>query len=701
MMMGKNRNRLAFEVSPYLLQHADNPVDWWPWGEEAFNKAKREDKPIFLSIGYSTCHWCHVMAHESFEDEEVAQLMNDSFVCIKVDREERPDLDQIYMTVASIMTGGGGWPLNVILTPEKKPFFAATYIPKESRYGRIGMLDLVPRIRLLWKTERDELLNSAEEITAAIQKPPSEIPGMRLDESVIRSAYQNLVARFDAVNGGFGGAPKFPSSTTFLFLLRHWKRTGNAGGQQMTEITLNAMRRGGIFDHVGYGFHRYSTDADWLLPHFEKMLYDQAMISLACLEAHQATGDERYGRIASEIFTYVLRDMTAPEGGFYSAEDADSEGEEGKFYLWTSEEIRSVLDEAEANLVIKVFDVRREGNFKEEATGRFTGKNVLHLKRSIEDLARELKISEFDLIERLETARKKLFSAREKRIRPSKDDKILADWNGLMIASLARGAQVLGEKELEEAASRAADFILEKMRDDEGRLLHRCREGSAGILANLDDYAFLVWGLIELYEAGFGTKYLRAARDLVRDLVRRFEDEEGGGFYFAPEDSEDLILRKKDGHDGALPSGNAVAVLDLLRLSRMTGDSKLEEIASKAFEAFAAQARGVPAAHLHLLSALDFALGPASEVVIAGPADSPETRKMLKALRSKFLPRSVVLLRPEGEEAEIIGIAEFAKEMEMVDGKATAYVCSGSVCQRPTTDPEEMLARLDLAAGGS
>jgi len=469
----------------------------------------------------------------------------------------------------------------------------------------------------------------------------------------------------------------------------------------MTEIGLNAMRRGGIFDHVGYGFHRYSTDAGWLLPHFEKMLYDQAMISLACLEAHQATGDERYGRIASEIFTYVLRDMTAPDGGFYSAEDADSEGEEGKFYLWTEEELRFVLEGDEADLVVKLFDVRREGNFKEEATGRFTGKNVLHLKGSVKDLARELKISEFDLIERLETARKKLFSARENRIRPSKDDKILADWNGLMIASLARGAQVLGEKELEEAASRAADFILEKMRDDEGRLLHRYREGSAGILANLDDYAFLIWGLVELYEAGFGTKYLRAAQDLARDLVRRFEDEEGGGFYFTPEDGEDLILRKKEAHDGALPSGNAVAVLDLLRLARMTGDSKLEEIASKAFEAFAAQARGVPQAHLHLLSALDFALGPASEVVIAGPADSPETQKMLKALRSKFLPRSVVLLRPEGEVAEIIGIAEFAKEMEMVDGKATAYVCSGSVCQRPTTDPEEMLARLDLTAGGS
>jgi len=699
MMMGKRGNRLAFEKSPYLLQHADNPVDWWPWGDEAFSRAGREDKPVFLSIGYSTCHWCHVMAAESFEDEEVARLLNATFVCIKVDREERPDLDAIYMAVAQIMTGGGGWPLNVMLTPDKKPFFAATYIPKESKFGRIGILDLIPRIRHLWRNERNELLNSAEEITAALKKPPSEIPGIRLDESAIRSAYQNLVARFDPANGGFGGAPKFPSSATFLFLLRHWKRTGDAGGLTMTEISLNAMRRGGIFDQVGYGFHRYSTDAGWLLPHFEKMLYDQAMISLACLEAYQATVDEMYGRIASEVFAYVLREMRAPEGGFYSAEDADSEGEEGKFYLWTDEEVRSVLDEAEADLVVKLFDVRKEGNYREEATGRFTGKNVLHLNQSIGDLAQDLGIAESDLKERMETVRKKLFSAREKRIRPSKDDKVLADWNGLMIAALARGAQVLGEKELEMAASGAADFILEQMRDGEGRLLHRYREGSAGILGNLDDYAFLIWGLIELYEAGFETKYLRSALDLARDLVERFEDEENGGFYFTPTDGEDLIIRKKDGHDGALPSGNAVAVQDLLRLARVTDDSKLEEIASKAFEAFAARAKGVPAAHLHLLSALDFALGPASEVVIVGPAESSETEEMLRALRSKYLPRTVVVLRPPGKEAEVAGIAEFTEEM--VNGKATAYVCSGNVCKPPTTDPAEMLEKLDSAAGGS
>ena len=699
--MGKKKNRLAFEVSPYLLQHAENPVDWRPWGEEAFRKAREEDKPVFLSIGYSTCHWCHVMARESFEDEDVARLLNANFVCIKVDREERPDLDGIYMKVSQMMTGGGGWPLNVILTPDKKPILAATYIPKETRYGRIGMLDLIPRIRLLWRNERSELLKSSEEITAALREPLPEIPGMRLDESAIRSAYQNLAARFDAANGGFGGAPKFPSPTTFLFLLRTWRRTGDPASLAMTEITLNSMRRGGIFDQVGFGFHRYSTDAGWLLPHFEKMLYDQAMISLACLEAHQATGKAEYGRIAEEVFAYVLRDMTAQEGGFYSAEDADSEGEEGKFYLWTLNEQREVLDEEEADLVARIFEVRAEGNFLDEPTGRLTGKNVLHSKRLMADHARNLGIPESDLRERLEVARKKLFSAREKRVRPNKDDKILADWNGLMIAALARGAQVLDREDLEVAASRAADFILEDMRDGKGRLLHRYREGSAGILGNLDDYAFLIWGLIELYEAGFKTRYLEAALTLARDMVRRFGDGEKGGFYFTPEDGEDLILRKKDGIDGALPSGNAVAVLDLLRLARMTGYQRLEDVASNALKAFTPQVRGLPAAHLHLLSALDFFLGPSTEVVIAGDPGSPETAAMIKALRSKYLPRMVVILRPEGERPKIAEIADFTADMTILDGRAAAYVCSGNVCQRPTTDPGEVLDILDGAAGGS
>ncbi|HNT72144.1 MAG TPA: thioredoxin domain-containing protein, partial [Methanothrix sp.] len=550
-MRVKRKNRLAFEKSPYLLEHANNPVDWHPWGEEAFSRAERENKPVFLSIGYSTCHWCHVMAAESFEDEEVARLLNDTFVPIKVDREERPDLDAVYMAVAQMMTGSGGWPLTVILTPDKKPFFAATYIPKESRFGRIGILDLIPRIRHLWKNERAMILASAEEMASVLRQPP-EVADLRLDEAAIRSAYQSLVARFDASNGGFGGAPKFPSPTTFLFLLRHWRRTGDAGGVQMTEITLRAMRRGGIFDHVGYGFHRYSTDALWHLPHFEKMLYDQAMISLACLEAHQATGKAEYARIAREVFAYLLRDLAAPEGGFYSAEDADSEGEEGRFYLWTLEEVRAVLDPDEAELVARIFSLREEGNFREEATGRLTGKNVLAMKRPLGDHARELGVSESRLQERLEAARERLFAAREGRARPKKDDKVLADWNGLAIAALARGSQVLGDGGLKEAADRAAGFILDRMRDGRGRLLHRYRDGTAGILGNLDDYAFLIWGLLELYEAGFRPEHLEAARSLALEMVTRFRDGEGGGFFFTPEDGEELIVRRKDGHDGAL-----------------------------------------------------------------------------------------------------------------------------------------------------
>ena len=697
--MAKRKNRLAYESSPYLLQHADNPVDWHPWGEEAFRKADREDKPVFLSIGYSTCHWCHVMARESFEDEEVAGLLNATLVPIKVDREERPDIDAVYMNVAQMMTGSGGWPLNVILTPEKKPFFAATYIPRESRFGRMGILDLVPRIGLLWRTQRNELLNSAEEVTAALRRTTPEVAGRSLDEAAIRQAYQSLVARFDARNGGLGSAPKFPSAATFLFLLRHARRTGDPGGLSMTEITLNAMRRGGIFDQIGYGFHRYSTDAAWLLPHFEKMLYDQALIAIACLEAHQASRDGRYGRIAWEVFEYVLRDLRSPEGGFYSAEDADSEGEEGKFYLWTNGELNSVLDGDEADLVARVFDVLEGGNFREEATGRLTGKNVLHLKSTLGEVAKELGVREMEVHERLKVARQKLFSARNERTRPLLDDKILTDWNGLAIAALGRGAQVLGDGALEEAASRAADFVLERMRDGEGRLLHRYRQGSAGILGNLDDYAFFIWGLLELYEAGFDVKYLRAAKDLAGDMVRRFHDGEDGGFYFSPVDGEELILRRKDSHDGALPSGNAVAVFDLLRLARMTADTKLEEIASKAFAAFAPRARAVPAAHLHLLSALDFALGPTSEVVIVGDPTSSETAEMIRDLRSEFLPGTVVLFKEAGDGPVISEVAEFTRDLTMVEGKATAYVCRGHVCQLPTTDPKEMLARLRPAGG--
>jgi len=704
--MAKRRNRLIFEKSPYLLQHAYNPVDWYPWDDEAFQKARHEDKPIFLSIGYSTCHWCHVMAHESFEDEMVARLMNDVFVSIKVDREERPDIDQTYMAVSQALTGSGGWPLNVIMTPDKKPFFAATYIPKESMFGRVGMLDLVPRIKVMWKTQHGELLESADHITATLQQAPPPSIGVKLDKSVLKDTYSHLVNRFDSVHGGFGSAPKFPSPHTLFALLRYWRRSDEEGALMMVEMTLQAMRRGGLYDHLGFGFHRYSTDEKWLLPHFEKMLYDQAMASLAYLETYLATGKEEYGRVAREIFAYVLRDMTSKEGGFHSAEDADSEGEEGKFYLWTEDEIKEVLDLEEADLAIQVFGVRKDGNFAEEASGRKTKRNVLHMKESLREAGASLGIGELELGDQLENIRQKLFEAREKRVHPDKDDKILTDWNGMMIAALSRGAQALDEPEYEAAARKAADFLLAKMRDQDGRLLHRYRDGDAAIRANLDDYAFLIWGLIELYETSFHVPYLEAALHLNCDLIDHFLDEENGGFYFTPEDGEGLILRRKEMHDGAVPSGNSVALLNLLRLARMTGNPNLENLAAKMIQSFSSEVKGLPAAYLNFMVALDFSFGPSSEVVIAGPSGSEYTQNMLKALRSRFLPNKVVLLKPteegeEGEEGEngspeIVNIAEFTKPLKMVEGRTTAYVCSGQVCESPTTDAGKMLENLGV-----
>ncbi|TKJ45155.1 thioredoxin domain-containing protein, partial [Candidatus Aerophobetes bacterium Ae_b3b] len=515
----KHHNRLIFEKSPYLLQHADNPVDWYPWGPEAFEKARKENKPVFLSIGYSTCHWCHVMARESFEDSEVARLMNEVFVSIKVDREERPDIDNVYMMVCQMITGSGGWPLTIIMTPDQKPFFAATYIPKERRFGRMGMLELIPRIKELWTTRRDEVLSSANEITAALQQVSQDAPGEELDETTLDLAYEQLAKRFDEQHGGFGGAPKFPTPHNFLFLLRYWKRTNTERALQMVEKTLQAMRRGGIYDHIGFGFHRYSTDSHWFVPHFEKMLYDQATLAIVYTEAYQATGKEEYAQTAREIFTYVLRDMTAPEGGFYAAEDAESEGEEGKFYLWTEEEIRQVLGSEEAALIVKIFNIEEGGNFIEQVTGRRTARNVLHLTKSVKELASELKMSDYDLQKRLQAMRQKLFTYREKRIHPHRDDKILTDWNGLMIAAFAKGARVFDEPRYAEAARGAVDFILKNMCTSDGELLHRYRDEQAALPAQVDDYAFLIWGMLELYETIFEVRYLQIALDLNRDLI--------------------------------------------------------------------------------------------------------------------------------------------------------------------------------------
>jgi uncharacterized protein YyaL (SSP411 family) len=683
-------NRLASEKSPYLQQHADNPVDWYPWSHEAFERALREDKPIFLSSGYSTCHWCHVMAHESFEDAEVARLMNETFVSIKVDREERPDIDDIYMTVCQLLTGSGGWPLTIVMTPDKKPFFAATYIPKESRFGRLGMLELIPRIQELWRTQQEKIHQSADEIVATLTKiSSSSLSEEPLTEDALRLAYQQLSQRFDEQHGGFGTAPKFPTPHQLTFLLRYWKRTGEADALEMVEKTLQAMQLGGIYDHVGFGFHRYATDSHWLVPHFEKMLYDQALLAIAYTEAYQTTGKREYERRAREIFTYVLREMTAPEGGFYSAEDADSEGEEGKFYLWTEEEIRQVLTGEEAELVIERFQIERHGNFHEEATRTRTGRNILHLSEPLAELDVHL----------WERAREKLFHAREQRVHPHKDDKILTDWNGLMIAALAKAAQAFDEPRYAKAARQAAEFILTHLRDSRGRLLHRYRDGQSRISGFLDDYACFSWALLELYEATFEVRYLQIALEVNELLREYFWDEKQGGFFFTAADGEALLVRRKEIYDGAVPSGNSVALLNLLRLARMTGRPELEERAARLSRAFASAGLRSPVAHTQFLCGLAFALGPAYEVVIVGDPTAADAHEMLRVLRRAFVPNEVVLFRSSVEAMpQITHLAEFTRDLASVDGKATAYVCRNYHCSLPTTSAATMLELLQGAS---
>ncbi len=690
---GPEYNRLVFEKSPYLLQHASNPVDWYPWEEKAFEKARKEDKPIFLSIGYSTCHWCHVMEKESFEDEEVAKLLNANFVSIKVDREERPDVDNIYMTVSQIMTRGGGWPLTIVMMPDKKPFFAATYIPKEPRFGRPGMMDVLPQLAEAWKTRRKDILQAADQVISALQNVSSTRPGEELNRATLDEAYKRFESLFDSQNAGFGSAPKFPTPHQYSFLLRYYARTGNQKALEMTEKSLAAMRRGGICDQVGFGFHRYSTDPRWFLPHFEKMLYDQALLALAYLETYQAAGKEEFARTAREIFTYVLRDMTSTEGGFYSAEDADSEGEEGKFYLWTVEELHQVLGPDEAQFAARLMNATPSGNHRELETGRST--NILHLSKYWSQLARDFGASEQDLRNRWETARRKLFAGRETRIHPHKDDKILTDWNGLMIAAFARGAVVLNEPQYAQAAGRAADFVLETLRDGRGRLLKRYRDGQAALDGQLDDYAFMVWGLIELYEATFEVRYLEEALKLNEAMLAHFWDKQNGGFYFQPDDGEKQIVRTREIYDGALPSGNSVAALNLLRLARMTGQIELEALASKLTQSFSGDVGRSPNNFTMLLTALDFALGPSFEVVVAGRPEAPDTRRMLAALRKPFLPNKVVLFRPEGsEEPPIVKLADFVQSQTALRGKATAYVCQNFVCRQPSTDLSKMVQAL-------
>ncbi len=684
-------NKLISQKSPYLLQHAYNPVEWYPWGNDAFEKAKSENKPVFVSIGYSTCHWCHVMEKESFEDEGVAQLMNQAFVCIKVDREERPDLDAAYMAVCQSMGRNCGWPLNVIMTPDKNPFFVGSYIPKENRYGVVGMLSLIPQISQIWKTRQLEMENIGKELKQQIEPSKGENIGNALGKADLDNAYEQLFLRFDQENGGFGRAPKFPSPHNLLFLLRYHKRTKEKTAWSMVEKTLREMRLGGIFDQIGFGFHRYSTDAQWLVPHFEKMLYDQALLTLAYIEAYQASGQAKFKITAKETLDYVLRDLAAPEGGFYSAQDADSEGVEGKFYLWTQDEIKRAVPLPNTDFAINFFDVKKEGNYYEPPKGR-NGKNILHFSKPLDQLAAESNLAIDELIGILERITSNLFNARKKRVHPAIDYKVLVDWNGLMIAALARASQVLGEPKYLQASEKTADFILKEMLTDEGMLYHRFAKGEKAVDGFLDDYAYFVFGLIELYETSFNEKFLFASVDLTKKMVAEFWDEDSLGFFFSKKGSDPAVPRIKQTYDGAVPSGNAVAALNLLRLSILSGELSFADYGRKTLETFSEETKNSPLGHTFMLSGLDFDLGPSFNIVLVGKPSNQDTIEMLNAIRKHYLPNlTVKVVNPESTISQIPEM-----RYEKIDGKTTAYVCIAQTCMPPTSDVEKMLSYLEV-----
>jgi uncharacterized protein YyaL (SSP411 family) len=694
-------NRLINEKSPYLLQHARNPVDWHPWSEEAFARAKAENKPIFLSIGYATCHWCHVMEEESFEDEEMARHLNDTFICIKVDREERPDIDAVYMAACQMMTGSGGWPMNLFLTPDKEPFYAATYIPKSGRFGRAGLIELCEQIKHQWTSEAEKVNESAAGIAANLRRAFSFSSADEPDESVLDNAYNQIKKAFDPQSGGFESAPKFPTPHRLLFLLRRHHRTGDPYALEMVQKTLTAMRLGGIWDHVGFGFHRYSTDENWLLPHFEKMLYDQALIATAYLEAYQITKNPFLAQTANEILTYVLRDMSSTEGAFFSAEDADSEGEEGKFYVWTTEEFRKVLKEERADMWQSILRVSPEGNFSDEATGQRSGANILHLTAPLIKWAENLGVQAEELTQSWERIRQKLFWEREQRVHPLKDDKILTDWNGLMIAALALGARILNKPGYAEAADKAARFVLGHMRDDKKQLFHRFREGELAITAQANDYAFFIYGLISLYQTTFDLTYAEEALVLQEQMLEDFWDDEKGGFFSTATGSDELPVRPKELYDGAIPSANSVSVLNLLSLSRLTGNPKWENRGQELVRAFSGTVKAQPVAFTFFLMGLDFALRSGQEIVIAGEPDTTETQRLLTALNLNFAPNKVALVKSDQNAKRLSKFARFTDALQVTQGQSTAHLCRDGACTGSTTDVQTMLTRLVENKGGT
>ncbi|HEY3064099.1 MAG TPA: thioredoxin domain-containing protein [Chloroflexota bacterium] len=679
-------NRLAGETSPYLLQHAHNPVDWYPWGGEALNKAQTEDKPILLSIGYSACHWCHVMERESFEDQHTADVMNQHFVSIKVDREERPDLDGIYMQAVQAMTGQGGWPMTVFLTPDGTPFYGGTYFPPEDRHSMPAFTRVLESIADAWRTKRHEVEHSGQQLREHLQQATRPAPSRRtLDPSLLDAAAQGILSQYEPTHAGFGNAPKFPQPMAIEFLLRHWRRTGDERAQSAAVHTLDQMARGGMYDQLGGGFHRYSVDGEWLVPHFEKMLYDNAQLARAYLMGYQATRNAFYRTVVEQILNYVLRDMTDPSGGFYSTEDADSEGVEGKFYSWTPAELRALLGDDDARLFAAYYDVTERGNFEH-------GTSILHVTDTPLAVAQRLGVPEARLLEALERGRTILFEARERRIRPARDDKVLSSWNGMLLRALAEAGRVLNDPTYLRAALNNAEFLLGTMRTHTGAVLRTWKPGHAAHLNGyLEDYANIADGLVALYEATFDQRWLVAATELADAILAQFSDSENGGFFDTSTEHETLITRPKDVFDNATPSGNAVAADVLLRLAVLTANQDYQRAAQGVFELLREPMVRYPLGFARSLSALDFLLGRPKEIAIFGSLESADTQALLDAVFEPFLPNKVVAGANDGAAPADIPLLEGRTAR---NGRATAYVCEQYVCQAPTSDPEELRAQL-------
>ncbi|WP_462272082.1 thioredoxin domain-containing protein [Methanohalophilus sp.] len=669
--MNSKTNRLARESSPYLRQHSTNPVDWYPWSEEAFEQSRKKNLPVFLSIGYSTCHWCHVMAEESFEDAQIANLLNSNFIPVKVDREERPDVDEFYMEVCQAMNGSGGWPLTIIMTPEKKPFFAATYIPKEAARGQMSFSDLLMQVTNIWDNKRDEIRQQASQLVSEINNMPAGKEPVAL--SILEDAFSALFGMFDWRNGGFGPAPKFPSPSILIFLLNRWKTDERPQALTMIENTLSSMARGGIFDHLGGGFHRYSTDASWNIPHFEKMLYDQAMLVVVYLMAYQATGNVHYRAVADSTISYMGAALHHPEGGFYCGEDADSEGQEGLFYLWSRGQIEESIGKENSNFFLQFYD-------------------IIPLESESEKLG-VLRRNEYDISDtsdiKLKEIKAHLSSLRSQRIRPSLDSKILTDWNGFAIAALSMASRICGDIYALEKAKEAASFVLSYMRRDDGRLYHRFHEGNSGIDGFLDDYAFLAWGLIELYEATFETKYLETAIEFVDIMVEMFYDAEQGGFFFSASDVSDIPHRTKKVFDGPYPSGNSVAVYDLFWLFHITGNAGYRELSRETLSSFGGMLKRSPPAYSYMLTGLMLGVE-TNLVVIVTDSDKIGLKEMLDVVRKNYLPKTILLLKNPESARDLSRIAPYTFDMDVKEGRTTAYVCKEQSCTPPVNDPREL-----------